>query len=192
IPEGYRGLHGYNESTCLLCKSCAAACPVDCFNIESVGKGKDSLVTRFDIDYSKCLFCALCVAACPTNCIWMTQKYDLASTSREACVLHFARTKSGDEIEAHKALLARKEAEKKAKLEAAKKEPKPETTEQKPAPGPLNPRRSSDGWMDAFLSPLQFDPALFYGCRLLARAKGQRGGYLEVPGQDDQPPRRGR
>ena len=91
---------------------CAAACPVSCIYIQSVGRGKDALMTQFDIDYTKCLFCDLCTPPCPTECIWMTQEYDLASYSKEDCTINFARTKTEEEIAAHKVLLEKKEEEK--------------------------------------------------------------------------------
>lgn len=125
VPEGYRGIHGLDESKCHVCGGCAKACPVDCITIESIGKGKDQLMTRFDIDYGKCLFCELCTAPCPTNAIHMTKDFDFAGRTREGCVIHLARPKTGEEIAAHHAMLAAKEAEKKAKAEAAKAAPAP-------------------------------------------------------------------
>ena len=114
VPAGHRGVHGYVEEECALCRACEAACPVDCIVIEAVGKGKNSLITRFDIDYSKCLFCNLCCEACNPKCLYLTEKYDIASAERDKCMLHFARTKSDEEIAAFKEKLAQKEAEKKA------------------------------------------------------------------------------
>ena len=125
IPAGHRGLHGFDESKCFICRGCEKACPVDCFSIEAIGRGKDVLITRFDIDYSRCLFCDLCTIPCPNVAIWMSERFDLAGYSRENCTVHFTRPKSAEEIAAHQAMLAKKEAEKKAKLEAAKAQPKP-------------------------------------------------------------------
>lgn len=121
VPEGYRGIHVLIENKCAVCGGCAKACPVGCITIESIGKGKDQLLTRFDIDYSKCLFCDLCTSPCPSAAIAMSQAYDASTTTREGCVLHLARPKSAEEIAAHNAMLAAKEAEKKAKAEAEKK-----------------------------------------------------------------------
>lgn len=122
VPAGHRGLHGYDEEKCISCDMCATACPVSCIYITSVGRGKDAMMTQFDIDYTKCLFCDLCTPPCPTECIWMTQEFDLASYSKEDCIVNFARTKTADEIKAHEEELARKEAEKKAKAAAKKTE----------------------------------------------------------------------
>jgi NADH-quinone oxidoreductase subunit I len=118
VPEGYRGIHALREDHCHVCQGCAKACPVACIIIESVGKGKDQLITKFQIDYSKCLFCDLCMQPCPTGSLHMTQTYDLASLTRAECVLDLMRPKSAEEIAAFQAALAAKEAEKKAKAEA--------------------------------------------------------------------------
>lgn len=120
IAVGHRGIHGFEEEKCISCDMCATACPVDCIYIKSVGRGKDAMMTQFDIDYSKCLFCNLCTPPCPTECIWMTQEYDLASYSKEDCTINFARTKSAEEVEAHEEVLKKLDEEKKAKAAAKK------------------------------------------------------------------------
>lgn len=121
VPEGYRGLHALDEAKCHVCGGCSKACPVNCITVESVGKGKDQLITSFRIDYSKCLFCDLCTVPCPTAAIHMTKEYDAAGRTRQGCTIELARIKSAEEIAVHEAMLAAKEAEKKAKAEADKK-----------------------------------------------------------------------
>jgi NADH-quinone oxidoreductase subunit I len=120
VPRGYRGIHVFDEHKCSVCRGCAAACPVDCITIEALGRGKDVFLTRFDIDYSKCLFCDLCTPPCPTEAILMGREFDLAGYTRDDMIVKFARPKTPAEIARHEAYLAQKEAEKKAKLEAAK------------------------------------------------------------------------
>lgn len=128
LPPTHRGIHEYDEEKCTLCMACANVCPVQCILIEALGKGKDGMKLRYDIDYSKCLFCNLCCEVCKPECIHMGKDYDLAAATRDGCVLHFARSKNSREIEAQKELLARKEADKQAKAAALKKE-KEETKE---------------------------------------------------------------
>lgn len=120
IHEGHRGMHKYIEEKCNLCMACVNACPVDCILIEAVGKGKDSLKTTYNVDYSKCMFCNLCCEACRSSCLFLSEDYDMAAAEKAGCVIHFARTKSREEIEAFQEMLRQKEAEKKAKAEAAK------------------------------------------------------------------------
>ena len=149
IPAGHRGIHGFDEEICISCDMCAAACPVDCIYIQSVGRGKDAMMTQFDIDYTKCLFCDLCTPPCPVDCIWMTEEYDLASYSKEDCIVNFARAKSPEEIAEHEEMLKKKEEEKKAKT-AAKKAAAAKAAEQsaeakiEPAPESPPPAQSSE------------------------------------------------
>ncbi len=120
VPIAHRGIHGFDEETCISCDMCAKACPVSCIYIKSVGKGEGSLMTQFDIDYTKCLFCDLCTPPCPTECIWMTQDFDLGSYSKDDCIINFARTKTGDEIAEFDVRLKKKDEEKKARAAAKK------------------------------------------------------------------------
>ncbi len=91
VPPGYRGIHVYEKDKCIACDLCAAACPVDCIYIESIGKGKNAQLTRYEIDYNRCMFCALCVEPCPTSCIHMGTSYDLTRYTSESCSVDFVK-----------------------------------------------------------------------------------------------------
>ncbi|MDC0357536.1 NADH-quinone oxidoreductase subunit I [Oligoflexia bacterium] len=120
IPDGFCGIHTFDEERCTACGACVTACPVDTITIDAVGKAKNAMILQYDIDYMKCLFCNLCVEACPTHCLVMSKEYDLATLDKETCIMRFARLKSVDEVADHEKLLEQKKAEKKAKAEAAK------------------------------------------------------------------------
>jgi NADH-quinone oxidoreductase subunit I len=122
IPEGHRGIHTYDEDSCSVCLACQAACPVDCIMIDYLSRGKDAMIVSYDIDYSKCLFCNLCCEACKPACVHLGPQYDLSSASKDGCVLHLARVKKAEELAQHKEMLEKKEAEKKAKQEALRKQ----------------------------------------------------------------------
>jgi NADH-quinone oxidoreductase subunit I len=134
IPPGHRGLHALDESKCTLCHLCENNCPVHCITVEGLGRARETLVTRYDVDYSKCLFCNICAEVCPTQCVSLTERYNLAAGSREACQFHFARPKSDEEVAGFKALLAQREAERKARM--AQKEAERKAKEQQEGPKP--------------------------------------------------------
>jgi len=119
VPPGSRGLHKFIEDQCMACQQCVKVCPVDCIKMEYVGRGKESMITRYDIDYRRCLFCNLCCEVCPTEAVVMTEAWDLSRYTRDECVVRFARPKSVEEIKAFEAEMAAKEAEKKRKLAEA-------------------------------------------------------------------------
>lgn len=123
IPPGHRGVHQYKDTECTCCRLCMKVCPVDCIEIDSLGRGRDVMVLDFRVDYTKCLFCNLCAEACPMGGLELGPRYNLADGSRAGCVLHFAPTKTEAEIEQFKVALAQKEAERKAKKEAQPKAP---------------------------------------------------------------------
>ncbi len=72
---------------CIICFQCERVCPSRCIHIEAKGKGKDRLLTRFDIEMDKCQYCGLCVEVCPTEAIVFVPHYE-ASTYNRANLLY--------------------------------------------------------------------------------------------------------
>jgi NADH-quinone oxidoreductase subunit I len=91
--DRFRGMFGFSEERCIVCKACAKACPIDIIHIASRfvevevdGKKKKKQVLEwYDIDVKRCMFCGLCEEACPTEprAIWLTTKtYEMATYER--------------------------------------------------------------------------------------------------------------
>ena len=89
MPERFRGFVHNDMTKCDSCNICAKLCPVDCIYIESEGKGKERMMTRYAIDYNKCIWCSLCTEHCPTDCITMSHDYDHSVYKRERLVYEF-------------------------------------------------------------------------------------------------------
>ncbi|MCK5344326.1 MAG: 4Fe-4S binding protein [Candidatus Heimdallarchaeota archaeon] len=90
VAKRDRGIHALTIEDCILCMSCAKACPIACITIlgEKIGKGKGAkyCFERFTIDYSKCMFCGLCVEVCPKSCLVHTPEWDYSSFFRDNLV----------------------------------------------------------------------------------------------------------
>lgn len=89
LPDRYRGFVHNDVPRCTACLACAKDCPVDCIYIETEGKGKERLMTRYAIDYNKCIWCSLCTEHCPTDCITMSHDYDHSVYLRDRLVYEF-------------------------------------------------------------------------------------------------------
>ena len=62
---------------------------VDCIYIESEGKAKERVMTRYAIDYNKCIWCSLCTENCHTGSITMSHDYDHSVYDRRSLVYEF-------------------------------------------------------------------------------------------------------
>ncbi len=94
VKPRYRGFHRFDLTACIGCDKCARACPVDCIYIEkekAVAPAKGFVVTGFAIDYTKCMFCSLSVDPCPVDCIFMGSTYDISGSTRDGCIVDFAK-----------------------------------------------------------------------------------------------------
>ncbi len=89
MPERYRGFVHNDMTKCDSCNICAKLCPVDCIYIESEGKGKARMMTRYAIDYNKCIWCSLCTENCHTGSITMSHDYDHSVYDRRTLVYEF-------------------------------------------------------------------------------------------------------
>ncbi len=67
---------------CIICFQCERICPDRCIHIEAEGKGKERVLTRFDIEMDKCCYCGLCVEVCPTEAIVFVPHYETSTYHR--------------------------------------------------------------------------------------------------------------
>lgn len=67
---------------CIICFQCERVCPDRCIHIEAAGKGKDRVLSRFDIEMDKCCYCGLCVEVCPTEAIVFVPHYEASTYNR--------------------------------------------------------------------------------------------------------------
>ena len=118
VPKGlFRGMFGFSEERCIVCHSCAKACPIDIIHIadhfeevEVEGKKrKKKVLDRYDIDVKRCMFCGLCEEACPTKplAIWLTTRsYETAAYERnERLYFTKERLQSWDGVRAYPGVL---------------------------------------------------------------------------------------
>jgi NADH-quinone oxidoreductase subunit I len=67
---------------CIICFQCERVCPSRCIHIEAQGKGKERVLTRFDIEMDKCQYCGFCVEVCPTEAIVFVPHYESSTFDR--------------------------------------------------------------------------------------------------------------
>lgn len=136
IPERSRNRLYVNMDDCIGCLQCDLACPVNCFDIETVkslptddlgttstGQKKKLWVTKFTIDIGKCCYCGLCTYPCPTECIKMTDVYEFSEYKRHDLVYNYVTLTEGEitDVKAKAAEMEKEAAAKKAAAAAAAK-----------------------------------------------------------------------
>lgn len=110
---------------CIACGTCERNCPNGTIHIETKmvdtwdGKKKKKL-DRYMYDLGSCTFCQLCVTTCPTNAIEFSNDFEQAVFTREKLVKQLNYLPEKPEPKPTPEQIAKMEAEKQAKIEAAK------------------------------------------------------------------------
>ena len=110
---------------CIACGTCERNCPNGTISIATKmvdtwdGKKKKKL-DRYIYDLGSCTFCQLCVTTCPTNAIEFSNDFEQAVFSRSKLVKQLNYLPEKPEPKPTPEQIAKLEAEKKAKIEAAK------------------------------------------------------------------------
>ena len=75
------------EERCVACYLCAAACPVDCINLQmAVAEDGRRYPSHFRINFSRCIYCGFCEEACPTYAIQLTPDFEMGEFRRQDMV----------------------------------------------------------------------------------------------------------
>lgn len=111
---------------CIACGSCERACPNGTIrlNTEMVDTWKGTKKKRlvdYNYDLGSCTFCQLCVSNCPTSAITFSNDFEQAVFTRKKLVKKLNYLPEKPEPEPTPEERAKFEAEKQAKIEAAKK-----------------------------------------------------------------------
>lgn len=110
---------------CIACGTCERNCPNGTITVETKmvdtwdGKKKKKL-DRYIYDLGSCTFCQLCVTTCPTNAIEFSNDFEQAVFTRSKLVKQLNYLPEKPEPQPTAEEIAKLEAEKKAKIEAAK------------------------------------------------------------------------
>jgi len=110
---------------CIACGTCERNCPNGTITVETKmvdtwdGKKKKKL-DRYVYDLGSCTFCQLCVTTCPTNAIRFNNDFEQAVFTRSKLVKQLNYLPEKPEPKPTPEQIAKLEAEKQAKIEAAK------------------------------------------------------------------------
>lgn len=110
---------------CIACGNCERNCPNGTISIESrmvtTPQGtKKKKLSKYFYDLGSCTFCQLCVTNCPTGAIEFDNDFEQAVFTRSKLVKQLNYLPEKEEPEPTPEELARIEAERQAKIEAAK------------------------------------------------------------------------
>ncbi|MCM1405077.1 MAG: NADH-quinone oxidoreductase subunit I, partial [[Clostridium] fimetarium] len=130
VPQRFRAVLQFKydqegNHRCIACGTCERNCPNGTLTVETKmvdtwdGKKKKKL-DRYIYDLGSCTFCQLCVTTCPTDAIEFSNDFEQAVFTREKLVKQLNYLPEKPEPKPTPEQIAKMEAERQAKIEAAK------------------------------------------------------------------------
>ncbi len=130
VPQRFRAVLQFiydkeGNHRCIACGTCERNCPNGTITVETKmvdtwdGKKKKKL-DRYIYDLGSCTFCQLCVTTCPTNAIEFSNDFEQAVFTRQKLVKQLNYLPEKPEPKPTPEQSAKMEAERQAKIEAAK------------------------------------------------------------------------
>ncbi|OEF99823.1 NADH-quinone oxidoreductase subunit I [Vulcanibacillus modesticaldus] len=87
LPNRFRGIQYLDPEKCIVCNQCARICPTNSITLSGKPnpdpEKKGRVLDTYEINFEICILCDLCTEVCPTEAIKMTNKFELASYSRD-------------------------------------------------------------------------------------------------------------
>ncbi len=179
VPQRFRAVLQfiYDEEgnhRCIACGTCERNCPNGTLTVETKmvdtwdGKKKKKL-DRYIYDLGSCTFCQLCVVTCPTNAIEFSNDFEQAVFTRAKLVKQLNYLPEKPEPKPTPEQIAKMEAERQAKIEAAKAA----AAAKKAAAGDAAPAAADDKAAKA-LAAAAGDPEKLAKIQAALKAKAER------------------
>ncbi len=177
VPQRFRAILQFKydqegNHRCIACGTCERNCPNGTLTVETKmvdtwdGKKKKKL-DRYIYDLGSCTFCQLCVTTCPTNAIEFSNDFEQAVFTREKLVKQLNYLPEKPEPKPTPEQIAKMEAERQAKIEAAKAA----AAAKKAAPGEAAP---ADDKAAKALAAAAGDPEKLAKIQAALKAKAER------------------
>ena len=130
VPDRFRAIltlkyDDEGRHKCIACGSCERSCPNGTIKlttkmVDTIDGKKKKKLEKYSYDLGSCTFCQLCVTSCPTDAIAFSNDFEQAVFTRDKLVKKLNYLPEKEEPALSPEELARIQAEREAKIAAAK------------------------------------------------------------------------
>lgn len=130
VPDRFRAIltlkyDDEGRHKCIACGSCERSCPNGTIKlttkmVDTIDGKKKKKLEKYSYDLGSCTFCQLCVTSCPTDAIAFSNDFEQAVFTRDKLVKKLNYLPEKEEPAPSPEELARIQAEREAKIAAAK------------------------------------------------------------------------